>query len=65
MTITELEKAITQLSPEDFSQLLDWLEEFEADQWDKQIERDAASGKLDKLVEQAMKDYEAGKAREL
>jgi len=65
MSIAEIEKAITQLSHEDFSQLLDWLEEFEADQWDKQIERDAAAGKLDRIVEQAMKDYEAGKAREL
>ncbi len=65
MTITEIEKAITQLSPQDFNHLLGWIEEFEAQQWDAQIERDAATGKLDKIAEQAFKDYQIGKAREL
>ena len=65
MTITEIEQAITQLSPQDFSRLREWFEEFEAQQWDEQIERDAKSGKLDKIAEQALKDYRAGKAREL
>jgi hypothetical protein len=65
MTITELEQAITQLPRQDFTRLLEWIEEFEARQWDEQIERDAKSGKLDKIAEQALNDYRAGKAREL
>jgi len=65
MTITELEQAITQLSPQDFSRLREWFEEFEAQQWDEQIERDAKSGKLDKIAEQALNEYRAGKAIEL
>ena len=65
MSITEIEQAITQLSPQDYSRLREWFEEFDAQEWDEQIERDAKSGKLDKIAEQALKDYRAGKAREL
>ncbi len=65
MTIAEIEQAITQLSPKDFDRLREWFEEFEAQQWDEQIERDAKSGKLDKIAEEALKDYRAGKATEL
>ena len=65
MTITELEQAVTQLSEQDFARFREWLEEYEAKLWDEQIERDAKAGKLDKIAEQALKDYRAGKAREL
>ena len=65
MTITELEQAVTQLSEQDFARFRDWFEEYEAKLWDEQIERDAKAGKLDKIAEQALKDYRAGKAREL
>ncbi len=65
MTVVEIERAITQLSPQDFTRLREWFEEFEAQQWDEQIERDAKSGKLDKIAEQALNDYRAGKSREL
>ena len=65
MSIAEIEQAIIQLPPQDFKRLREWFEELEAQKWDEQIERDAKSGKLDKLAEQALKDYRAGKAREL
>ena len=65
MTVLEIEKAITQLSSKDFHRLREWFEEFEAQQWDDQIERDAKAGKLDRIAEQALKDYRAGKAKEL
>jgi hypothetical protein len=35
----------------------DWAE------WDREIERDAASGKLDRLMKQALADHAAGKSR--
>jgi hypothetical protein len=47
------------------SRLRAWFEEFDAQEWDKQIERDATSGKLDKIAEQALQEYRAGKAKEL
>ena len=33
--------------------------------WDSQIETDLESGKLDRLMSEAMADYQAGKATDL
>ena len=51
-----LEEEIKQLSPEELVQLREWFLERDAQQWDLQIERDAASGKLDKLFEKSLSD---------
>lgn len=63
--LEDIEKAITELSDAERAKLRTFLDELEADLWDAQIERDAAAGKLDKLAEQARKDYEAGKCEEI
>lgn len=60
-----LEQEIRRLSPEEMAQLRDWLLELDADQWDREIERDANSGKLDDVLEKSMADHRAGKSREL
>ena len=60
-----LEEEIKKLSPEELAQLRDWFLELDAQQWDRQIERDAASGKLDKLFEKSLADHRAGKSREI
>ena len=54
ITISEIENAIKELSPKELSRLRAWFEEFDAQEWDKQIERDAKSGKLDKIAEQVL-----------
>ena len=58
--VKELEKEITNLSPEEYKELRDWLEEYESEQWDKQFEDDVASGKLDALAKEAIQEYESG-----
>jgi hypothetical protein len=60
-----LEEEIKKLSPEELAKLRDWLLERDAEEWDRQIERDAASGKLDKLFEKSVADHRAGKSREI
>jgi hypothetical protein len=65
MSIQELEQAVTQLPPKDLARFREWFDEFDAQVWDKQFETDAKSGKLDKIAEQALNDYRAGKAKEL
>src|SRR5690242_5676236 len=45
-TLTEIEAAITQLSPEDLSAFRKWLANFDAAQWDRQFEEDVAAGRL-------------------
>jgi hypothetical protein len=65
MSVEELEKAIAKLPSGELAQFRAWFEEFMADAWDRQIERDAANGNLDKLVEESEVDFRAGSFREL
>ncbi len=63
--VQALEEEIEKLSPGELAELQEWLAEREADAWDREIERDAASGKLDKLFEKSVADHRAGKSREI
>jgi hypothetical protein len=60
-----IEEQIQALSPEELAELREWLEERGAEQWDREIERDAASGKLDELFARSLADHRAGKSREI
>ena len=60
-----IEKAIEALPPSELAGFRDWFADFDAAAWDKQIDRDAAAGKLDVLANEALADYCAGSAREL
>lgn len=61
--LEELEQRIRNLPPKELARFRAWFLEFDHQVWDRQIEADAASGKLDGLVNEAMADYKAGKAR--
>jgi flagellar motility protein MotE (MotC chaperone) len=66
MTVLEkIEQQIAALDPKDVRKLGDWLDEYRAELWDKQIEADAKAGKLDKLVADAKAQAAAGKLRPL
>jgi len=64
-TVREIEEAISRLPKYDLAALREWFDEFEAKIWDEQFEKDAKSGKLDKLAQKAVKDYQAKKCKEL
>jgi hypothetical protein len=61
MSVQELEKAVARLPSPELAQFTAWFEEYQADLWDKQIEADAVSGRLDALAEQANREFEAGR----
>jgi hypothetical protein len=65
MGINEIEKAISDLTPDDLARFRIWYEEFEAQTWDEQIEEDIRSGKLDEFAENALEEYHAGKFKDL
>ena len=65
MSVQEIEAAITQLPVRDVSELMSWLAEHHAQLWDAQIERDLDTGKLDALLAEVDKEYEAGLAMPL
>ena len=64
-SVRDIESAVTQLSPDELARFREWFDEFDAERWDKQIEADAKSGKLNKLAEAAAAEYRAGKTKEL
>jgi hypothetical protein len=64
-TIAEIENALRGLPLQDARVVADWLQEYLEDQWDKKIARDAELGKLDKLKEQALAHYKAGRVKPL
>jgi len=64
-TVDEIEAAIGQLPPQDFARLRDWLLEQDNLRWDKQIEEDAAAGRLDHIIEKIDSDIAKGRTKSL
>jgi hypothetical protein len=58
-TLLEIEAAIKQLPESDVRQLAAWLQTYLDETWDRQIEEDLTSGKLDNLIVQAEADIAA------
>jgi len=65
MQVSEIIENIKKLPENDLKILLEWIENFEQELWDKEFERDVSRGKLDRLAEQAIRDFHAGKCRKL
>ena len=65
MSLQELEHAVQTLPPSDFQQFSLWFDEWRSDQWDRQIEQDALSGKLDRLANAALAEFRAGQFTQL
>ena len=56
---------IEQLSPSEVARLCAWLDELNERLFDEAIERDAKSGKLDKLAARALEHHRQGLTRKL
>jgi len=63
--VEQLEQQIAELDPSELQALRSWFAQFDAEVWDRQIEADARSGKLSRLVERAVQDHQAGHSTEL
>ena len=58
-----LEQTVKQLSPDERAAFRTWFIEFDAAEWDHQIEMDSETGKLDRLVRSAIEEHKAGKTK--
>ena len=63
--VKSIEKAVESLPPSELAKFRHWFAEFDGAAWDRQIEQDVNSGKLDALASEALADYRAGSVREL
>lgn len=59
-TVEELEAAVQKLSAEERAVFRAWFAEFDAQEWDRQLEADAAAGRLDWLVAETRQENRAG-----
>ena len=64
-TVEEIEQAVSKLSADELARFRRWFEEFDVARFDAKIERDAKAGKLDRLADEALAEFRAGRAREL
>lgn len=61
MSLTELEKEVQNLSPEELRAFVQWVEEYTAKQWDDQFARDVTAGKLEQAGRKADTAFDAGR----
>jgi len=58
-----LEQTVKQLSPGELAAFRSWFVEFDASEWDRQLETDCENGKLDRLAQEAIEEHLAGKTK--
>ena len=63
--VEEIQAAIESLPQEEYVRLREWFTERDWEAWDKEIESDSKSGRLDFLVKEAMDEKANGKLKEL
>jgi hypothetical protein len=64
-TVAEIENALRGLDLKDARAVADWLEDYLDQRWDKQIEADAANGRLDGVWQKAQAGIAAGRVKPL
>jgi len=60
-TVKDIEAAVKSLSAEELAAFRNWFVEFDAAAWDRQIEADVHSGRLDALAAEALADLDANR----
>jgi hypothetical protein len=65
VSLQELETAVAHLPDDDLTAFATWFEEYLADAWDRRIETDIRSGRLEEAGRQADADFEAGRCKPL
>ena len=64
-SIEEAIEFIESLPKEDFYRLRNWILERDWEKWDREIEEDSKSGRLDFLIRQALDEKEQGLLKDL
>jgi hypothetical protein len=63
--LEQIEEAVQALNPEELSEFREWFAEYDWAVWDQQFERDAKTGKLDRIADQALGEHTAGNTKPL
>jgi hypothetical protein len=60
-----IQSAVSKLSRQELLAFRDWFSGFDAGAWDKQFEEDVATGHLDTLADEAIRDLREGRCQDL
>jgi len=63
--VESIEREVRDHSARELANFREWFAGFDASEWDRRIEEDVASGKLDRLADAALADHHAGRSRTL
>ena len=64
-SLPDIERAVKQLTERQLAEFRAWFERFDAEQWDAQLERDVAEGRLDRSAREATDDLKHGRGTDL
>ena len=63
--VEAIEREVENLTPQELSAFRAWFIEHDWQAWDRQIEQDSASGRLDQFAAEALAEFERGETTEL
>jgi len=64
-TVETLQQHVEALSPAELAEFRTWFLDFDWAEWDREIERDAHTGKLDAWAQKALGDHASGQTTPL
>jgi len=63
--VQALQEEIEKLDHDEWAKLRAWFIERDWEEWDREIEEDAAAGRLDEIVNQAREEHRRGETKKL
>ncbi len=63
--VESIEREVEKLSPDELAAFRAWFIEHDWQAWEQELERDVADGRLDRLAEEALAEFERGETTEL
>ena len=64
-TLAEFKQAILDIPKIEYAEIVEWLNELEEDEWDRQIEQDAKAGRSDALAAESWEAKANGTLKEI
>lgn len=65
MSVLEIQTAIVELPPGELEDLIEWIEEYGSNSWDRQIEHDAEAGSVEALRRRVQDQRESGQCKSI
>ncbi len=63
--VEQIEEQVKSLAPADLRSFRAWFLEFDAEVWDRELQRDVEGGRLEALAKEAVADHATGRTRRL